>query len=183
MTNQNCCQSVEQCGNTIKATLLACTTIIGGLFTCLVYFLPLENWLVTAVLWWNFAAAHGSARNEDCDLPIDRYFWYATFMFLLQSVGTFLGPSQKIVPLHYYEEDKTCAKIVAWSLVLPEIFFGMMATVWIPEEVTCPETAPGYFSAAKWMVYGWWSFFTLRVLIGVLLALFGYKQVSNLDRT
>ena len=136
-------------------------TGLVNLLRFLVLISPVVYWIIGVCFWWQFAAARGEAKNLECDLDIERFFRFATFMKALGTLGTLARPVRTKV------EAGPCSLFIAILLLFLEFFFGMNAVVWIPNDATCPEIAPDLFYAAKQYLVCQAYIFAVSLVIGI----------------
>ena len=155
--------------------LLCCMAVchgIGGLLIALVVGLPVICMVIEIVFWWRFSAARGKGLECNLQSQIDRYYGFTTFLLFVKVLGTILQPCLKL------EEPRecTCPRIIGFGLVCLDFYFALTAVIWIPDDATCPDTAPDLFQAARSYLY---MEVSVRVVAVVLIACF---RVTTAER-
>jgi hypothetical protein len=132
------------CGSACSAFF----TSIGALLGNLLPFYPAIFTIIRAIFWCQFAAARGK-QGSKCDLDLlGAFFWVSTVGLFLSVVGVMLEPRFRPDHYRYSSPGQSCALLCASIFTIVELFLGLQAVVWIPEDATCPETAPELFRVA-----------------------------------
>ena len=156
---------LRSCCTTVRTWWVSLFQCIVVSFIMLAQSCPVVSRILEIIFWWKFSAARG--KELECDLQMDTFYWFSTVILLLSTIGTLKQPTFDSNPTPW-----TPQKALAIVLVLMEFYFGFAAVVWIPDEATCPETAPELFQAAYsylrvkilLLVYGFFSVCTLRAI-------------------
>jgi hypothetical protein len=124
-------------------------TSIGALLGNLLLLYPAIFTIISAIFWYQFAAARGN-QGAKCDLDLlGAFFWVSTVLLFLSVVGVMLEPRFRPEYHRYPSPGQPCNLLCECVLTFVELFLGFQAVVWIPEGATCPETAPELFRVAN----------------------------------
>lgn len=105
--------------------------------------------LVETIFFWRLSAARGKGMECDLQSRLDGFYWFIGISVLLRGVGCI------VAPFAHLEERKLSLpeRMVVFAIFLAFLFVGCVAVIWIPDDATCPETAPDYFQAARYFLY------------------------------
>lgn len=137
-----------------KADPLVAATqaVYDSLIALLDSLLDLFTATIMVIAWAYLVFAMFKDGELECDwIFVEIYYFLACLLNIARFFFSCCTRGGVPIPYKGYSELTKSSLYLLLPFIFVELLCGLYATVWIPEDATCPETAPALFQGVSWL--------------------------------